>query len=476
MVNSGCEGPADTFLVTPTMDLSGRTSAAIQWANDYITDQFEPSVVSVDVSDDGGSNWTNVWTRESDVPGPGNQIADMSFAAGHANVAARFHYQGFFSRTWQVDDVKVGSFACAVTPGGLVVGTVSDANTGAGLTGATIQNLLGRRLDHLVRDSRKRGVLQPLRRRRLEVLPGVVSGLRVRHAECHRRSRLDDPARLRASGRLTERRSASAPGLRRSRRHPGSDADSDQHRHERRKLPDPGSRRAAGRLRVESGVFRSGRAAPGSGRRPGADARERRQRRLLLPDRAGVRVRPRLRHERGPAVGRQPLLPGLRHQRGRPRASVPARRDRHGRDDRHPRHRRHPAGRRDLQRADRHALAGQHRRGQLPLRDGSRHEGRDRQQDLRAVDDAEPGRSARWPTTTRPTPITSAAPTTTVLYHIDSAGNLLDSAVHRPRDRRASHTTRPHGIFSSLTQCAAPWDVWVVDAVRRATPSSAGSA
>ncbi len=109
MVNSGCEGPADTFLVTPTMDLSGRTSAAIQWANDYITDQFEPSVVSVDVSDDGGSNWTNVWTRESNVPGPGHQIADMSFAAGHANVAVRFHYQGFFSRTWQVDDVKVGS-------------------------------------------------------------------------------------------------------------------------------------------------------------------------------------------------------------------------------------------------------------------------------------------------------------------------------------------------------------------------------
>ena len=141
MVNTGCEGPADTFLVTPTMDLSGRTSAAIQWANDYITDQFEPSVVKVDVSDDGGSNWTNVWTRESDVPGPGNQIADMSFAAGHANVAVRFHYQSFFSRTWQVDDVKVGSFACAVTPGGLVVGTVSDANTGAGLTGATIQNL-----------------------------------------------------------------------------------------------------------------------------------------------------------------------------------------------------------------------------------------------------------------------------------------------------------------------------------------------
>ena len=61
------------------------------------------------MSADGGANWTNVWEQQSDLPGPGLQIADMSFAAGHANVAVRFHYRGFFSRSWQVDDVKVGS-------------------------------------------------------------------------------------------------------------------------------------------------------------------------------------------------------------------------------------------------------------------------------------------------------------------------------------------------------------------------------
>ena len=93
------------------------------------------------MSDDGGATWTSVWLRENDVPGPGQQIADMSFAAGSANVVARFHYQGSFSRWWQVDDVKVGTFACNVLPGGLVVGTVTDANTGAGLAGATVENL-----------------------------------------------------------------------------------------------------------------------------------------------------------------------------------------------------------------------------------------------------------------------------------------------------------------------------------------------
>jgi hypothetical protein len=76
-------------------------------------------------------------------------------------------------------------------------------------------------------------------------------------------------------------------------------------------------------------------------------------------------------------VGRQSLLPGLRHQRGRTRAPVFAGRDPHRRDDRHPRHRRGPAGRRDLQRPDRDALAGQRRRRPVPLRDGSGHEGRD---------------------------------------------------------------------------------------------------
>ena len=157
IVNSGCESQFttdDTFLVTPTLDLSGRTSAAIQWANDYVIDEFAPSIASVDVSADGGATWTNVWEQQSGLPGPGLQIADMSFAAGHASVVARFHYRGFFSRWWQVDDVKVGSFTCAVTPGGLVVGTVSDGNTGAGRDGSHDREPVGRRLDHLVRHTR----------------------------------------------------------------------------------------------------------------------------------------------------------------------------------------------------------------------------------------------------------------------------------------------------------------------------------
>jgi len=143
IINTNCDGlfGDESSLVTPPIDLSGRTSAALQWANDFLVSPDFESVASVDVSDDSGTTWTNVWRRNSDLAGPGLQIADISLAAGHANVVARFHYQGLVGMWWQVDDVKVGTYACNVLAGGLVVGTVRDANTGEGLTGATVENL-----------------------------------------------------------------------------------------------------------------------------------------------------------------------------------------------------------------------------------------------------------------------------------------------------------------------------------------------
>jgi hypothetical protein len=142
IVNSNCAFSFDdTYLVTPVVDLSGSANAAIRWANDFIASGFG-DLAEVDVTIDGGTTWTNVWKGPaSGLPGPGIQTADMSFAAGHAAVQARFHYQWFFGFWWQVDDVTIGPFSCPVLPGGLVVGSVTDANTGLGLNGATVTNL-----------------------------------------------------------------------------------------------------------------------------------------------------------------------------------------------------------------------------------------------------------------------------------------------------------------------------------------------
>jgi hypothetical protein len=142
LLNSNCPGFQfdDASLVTPSVDLTGVSNAEIQWANDFINSGVF-SVADVDVSIDGGTNWVNVWHSDQTVSGPGTVIADMSFAAGHANVKARFHYVGFFGWWWQVDDVKIGPFSCAVVTGGLLVGKVSDLNTGIGINGATIVDL-----------------------------------------------------------------------------------------------------------------------------------------------------------------------------------------------------------------------------------------------------------------------------------------------------------------------------------------------
>ena len=96
----------------------------IQWANDFIDDGLTDSLAEVDVTIDGGATWTNVWRTTDSLAGPGTQTADMSFAAGHAGVQARFHYDAFYGYWWQVDDVAGRPFACAVVAGGLVVGNV----------------------------------------------------------------------------------------------------------------------------------------------------------------------------------------------------------------------------------------------------------------------------------------------------------------------------------------------------------------
>ena len=49
----------------------------------------------------------------------------------------RFRYRGTWAWWWQIDDVVVRD-ACLPVPGGLVVGTVSNAGSGAPLDGATV--------------------------------------------------------------------------------------------------------------------------------------------------------------------------------------------------------------------------------------------------------------------------------------------------------------------------------------------------
>ena len=73
--------------------------------------------------------------------GPEHRDRGHVFRGRARHVQARFHYSAFFGLWWEVDDVAIGPVACSTLPGGLVVGSVSNANTGLGLSGATVTDL-----------------------------------------------------------------------------------------------------------------------------------------------------------------------------------------------------------------------------------------------------------------------------------------------------------------------------------------------
>ncbi|MGW0086580.1 carboxypeptidase regulatory-like domain-containing protein [Streptomyces sp. NPDC003393] len=131
----GKDGKQDTSLVSPVIDLTGKDKPEIGFDSAYIPFP-DGSAATIDLSLDGGSTWSNVWKpsggviKHVDVPIPQ--------AAGKSAVRVRFHYTGSNSRSWNVDNVLIGTRTCTPQAGGLVAGIVTDANTGTPLIGATV--------------------------------------------------------------------------------------------------------------------------------------------------------------------------------------------------------------------------------------------------------------------------------------------------------------------------------------------------
>ncbi|MFY9551914.1 MAG: carboxypeptidase regulatory-like domain-containing protein, partial [Thermoanaerobaculia bacterium] len=144
LANSQCDGAVldDNELHTPSVNMSGFSTAAVAFNSSFFTGAA--NIGDVDISTDGGSNWTNVFRLDSvNEPGPIRHTIDITgIAAGQSDVRARFHlYNAFSSGWWEVDNAFLGDPTCVAGPGGLVVGNVLDANTGLGLNGATVADL-----------------------------------------------------------------------------------------------------------------------------------------------------------------------------------------------------------------------------------------------------------------------------------------------------------------------------------------------
>lgn len=94
----------DTELRSTSYDLSSYSSVNLGFKTYFKF--YNVEVSDVDVSNDGGTTWNNVW-RMSGAGYLGTESVDIStLAAGKANVKIRFHYYGaYYDWYWQVDDV-----------------------------------------------------------------------------------------------------------------------------------------------------------------------------------------------------------------------------------------------------------------------------------------------------------------------------------------------------------------------------------
>ncbi len=140
----GYNGHFDASLVTPPLAVTSLPAdpVAVYKAN---YDHSFQDAFDLDISVDGAA-WQNVlhWTKTHGTPyrGPGEKVkADIGafIPAGASSIRLRWRYYdlaGGNDLSAQIDDVAIG--ACQPLPGGLIVGQVTDANTGAGITGGSV--------------------------------------------------------------------------------------------------------------------------------------------------------------------------------------------------------------------------------------------------------------------------------------------------------------------------------------------------
>ena len=135
----GSGNTQDSSLISPVTDLSARTHPILSFGSDWYG--YTGQAGDLDLSVDGGTTWSNLRHYTASSRGPRTETVDLSAAAGKSAVQVRFHFTGAFGYYWQVDDVFLGDRTCDPASGGLVVGQVTDTNTGAGVSGATVTSV-----------------------------------------------------------------------------------------------------------------------------------------------------------------------------------------------------------------------------------------------------------------------------------------------------------------------------------------------
>ncbi|MDX3356835.1 carboxypeptidase regulatory-like domain-containing protein [Streptomyces sp. ME01-24h] len=132
----GYPAAQDSSLVSPPFDFTDATVPELAFDTDLVP--FFGQRADLDASTDDGRTWTNIRSLNTDAAGPKHLDVPLPAYAGKPSVRLRFHYTGSYALWWAVDNVFVGNRGLTPTPAGLITGTVTDANTGAGLASATV--------------------------------------------------------------------------------------------------------------------------------------------------------------------------------------------------------------------------------------------------------------------------------------------------------------------------------------------------
>ena len=111
----------NTELRTMVLDLTGLTTATLQYVASFNYLGSTGEFANTDISTDGGATWTTLlhWVEDHSAYGPGEQVVlDLTPYAGQNNVMIRFHYNApGWDWWWEVDQVKVfGCYAPGAVP------------------------------------------------------------------------------------------------------------------------------------------------------------------------------------------------------------------------------------------------------------------------------------------------------------------------------------------------------------------------
>ncbi|NJL32752.1 MAG: hypothetical protein HC893_01455 [Chloroflexaceae bacterium] len=141
---------ASSRLTSGTIDLSSDTDSilTVEWWQ-WLETEGGYDFASVEISNDGGTTWTTAYGPLSgDFSADGWTRQQIELPAEYAtdSFKIRFHFTSDVSIVqsgWYIDDVSLfvlDSAGCTPTSGGLVIGTVRDANTDLPLIGATVRS------------------------------------------------------------------------------------------------------------------------------------------------------------------------------------------------------------------------------------------------------------------------------------------------------------------------------------------------